>query len=170
MAKKFFKTINLSEKWIISRNKGEDTEKVKKKALFKIYIEINRTILKCVWNSIPPYIERSESITVFKQDYDVFVNRVRCLTFGHLNVRSLLPRIDEIRCILNSHNFDVFAVCESWLNHTITDCEIAVNGYEVHRKDRQNSIGGGACLIVRMITFTVSSDLMFDDVEALCVS
>ena len=98
----------------------------------------------------------------------VFVNRVQCLTFGHLNVRSLLPKIDEIRCILNSHNFDVFAVCESWLNHTITDSEIAVHGYGVHRKDRPNSIGGGVCLYVKNdYTFTVSNDLMFDDVEAL---
>ena len=59
-------------------------------------------------------------------------------------------------------------MCESWLNHTITDSEIAVNGYEVHRKDRQNSIGGGVCLYVKNdYTFTVSNDLKFDDVEAL---
>ena len=29
----------------------------------------------------------------------VFVNHVQCLTFGPLNVRSLLPKIDEIGCI-----------------------------------------------------------------------
>ena len=73
----------------------------------------------------------------------VLVNNIQYLTIGHLNVRSLLPKIDEIRCVLNSYNFDVFAVCESWLNQTIMDSEIVVDGYTVHRKDRPNSIGGG---------------------------
>ena len=43
----------------------------------------------------------------------VFVNHVQCLTFGHLNVRSLLPKIDEIRCTLNSHHFWCF--CCVWI-------------------------------------------------------
>ena len=112
--------------------------------------------------------KNSDSIKSQDTNVGVLVNNIQCLTIVHLNVRSLLPKIDEIRCILNSCNFDVFAVCESWLNQTIMDSEIVVDGYTVHRKDRPNSIGGGVCLYVKNdYTFTVSNDLMFDDVKAL---
>ena len=48
------------------------------------------------------------------------------------------------------------------------DSEIDVDGYTINRKDRPNSIDGGVCLYVNNdYTFTVSNDLMFDDVEAL---
>ena len=50
------------------------------------------------------------------------------------------------------------------------DSEIAVHGYAVQWKDRPNSIGGGVWLYVKnAYTLTVSSDLMLNDVEALCV-
>ena len=91
-----------------------------------------------------------------------------CLTLGHLNIRSLLPKIDEVRDLMATSNFDIFAVCESWLNDTVLDSEIAIEGYQVYRKDRSNSIGGGICLYVKNeCAFTVCHDLMFDDVEAL---
>ena len=65
-------------------------------------------------------------------------------------------------------NSDIFAVCESWLNDTKMDSEIAIEGYRVYRKDRANSIGGGVCLYVKNEhNFTVCYDLVFDDVEAL---
>ena len=65
-------------------------------------------------------------------------------------------------------NFDIFAGSESWLNDTIIDSEIAIEGYQVYRKDRPNSIGGGVCLYVKNeYDFTVCHDLMFNDVEAL---
>ena len=91
-----------------------------------------------------------------------------CLTLGHLNVRSLLPKIDEIMDLMATSNFDIFAVCESWLNDTVLDSEIAIEWYQVYRKDRSNSIGGGVCLYVKNeYAFTVCHDLMFNDVEAL---
>ena len=48
------------------------------------------------------------------------------------------------------------------------DSEIDIEGYQVYRRDRSNSIGGGVCLYVKSgYVFTVCHDLMFNDVEAL---
>ena len=103
----------------------------------------------CIYQH-PESGNNSDSIKSQDTNAGVLVNNIQCLTIGHLNVGSLLPKIDEIRCILNSYNFDVFAVCESWLNQTIMDSKIVVDGYTVHRKDRPNSICGGVCLYVYM--------------------
>ena len=51
--------------------------------------------------------------------------------------------------LMATSNFDIFAVCESWLNNIVLDSEIAIEGYQVYRKDRSNSIGGGVCLYVK---------------------
>ena len=86
------------------------------------------------------------------------------MTFGHLNIRSLLPKIDEIMNFMPVSNFDIFAVSESWLNDTIIDSEIAIEGYQVYRKDRPNSVGGGVCLYVKNeYDFSVCHELMFND-------
>ena len=103
-----------------------------------------------------------------KSHLGVVQSNYECLTLGHLNIRSLLPKIDEIRDLMATSNFDIFAVCESWLNDTVLDSEIAIEGYQIYRKDRSNSIGGGVCLYVKNeYAFTVCHDLMFNDVEAL---
>ena len=70
--------------------------------------------------------------------------------------------------LMATSNFDIFAVCESWLNDTVLDSEIAIEGYQVYRKDRSNSIGGGVCVYVKNeYACTVCHYLMFNDVEAL---
>ena len=90
----------------------------------------------------------SSSFTSNNVNFGVVQSSYEHLTFGHLNLRSLLPKIDEIRNFMSVSNFDIFAVSESWLNDTIIDSEIAIEGYQVYRKDRSNSIGGGVCLYV----------------------
>ena len=55
----------------------------------------------------------------------------------HLNVRSLLPKIDEIRYILLNCKVHVFAVNEAWLENSVTDEEIFVDGYSIFRNDRK---------------------------------
>ena len=35
---------------------------------------------------------------------------------GHLNIRSLPNKIDEVRIIMNEQNFDILAISETWLS------------------------------------------------------
>jgi hypothetical protein len=70
------------------------------------------------------------------------------ITFFHLNVCSLLPKISEIRLLAKDFNIAVLAISETWLNPTVLDSEITINGYNLVRKDR-GSRGGGVCIYTK---------------------
>ena len=45
------------------------------------------------------------------------------LKIGHLNIRSLPNKIDEVRIIMNEHHFDILAISETWLwRYTQRNC------------------------------------------------
>ena len=87
---------------------------------------------------------------------------------AHLNVRSLLPKIDEVRNILSQYRYDIFAISESWLHDCIHDSEIGIQGYNIYRRDWPNSPGGGVCVYVKdCYDFSLCAELMFENVETL---
>ena len=67
----------------------------------------------------------------------------------YANVRSVLPKVDELRYTLHANNFDVFACSESWLNDQHDDKIIQISGYRVFREDRQRRLGGGVAVWVK---------------------
>lgn len=60
-------------------------------------------------------------------------------TVGHLNVRSLRRKVDEVSLILNNSTFDVFTVSESWLHSEIESSLLAIEGYNLLRMDRDRT-------------------------------
>ena len=84
------------------------------------------------------------------------------LHFLHLNVRRLLPKIEEIRQLVKQLKIGVICLTESWLDETISDEEIAINNYCIVRKDR-NRKGGGVCVYVRSeVAFNCRDDIASD--------
>ena len=72
------------------------------------------------------------------------------VTIPHLNVRSLKYR-DHFLLVKESilaNKIDVFTISESWLDSSVTDLELEVPDYNLHRIDRQNKKGGGVCVYV----------------------
>lgn len=58
----------------------------------------------------------------------------------NLNIGHLKPNIDDMKILLNSSNsIDVLGLCETFLNTSIDDRSIHVDGYKVERKDRYDS-------------------------------
>ena len=55
----------------------------------------------------------------------------------HFNTQSLLPKIDEIKLLVNYMNIDILCITESWLNDSIGNDEVAINGYILYRNDWQ---------------------------------
>lgn len=47
------------------------------------------------------------------------------------------------------HKFDIFTISESWLDKSVSDAEIDILGYSVHRQDRLNAKSGGVCAFVK---------------------
>ena len=76
----------------------------------------------------------------------------------------------DARLLVQRTNAAVLAVTETWLDESVTDSEIELNGYIVHRKDR-NRKGGGVCLFIRSdIAFNPKPELSADDLESLYVN
>ena len=70
------------------------------------------------------------------------------LHFLHINIRSLLMKIDDVRHMVNEAQPTVVAVSETWLDGTISDNEVGISGYTIVRNDR-NRHGGGVCILVK---------------------
>lgn len=90
------------------------------------------------------------------------------LHFAHLNVRSLLPKIDEIHMLVTTSMVGIFCLTETWLDDSISDSDISIDNYSLNRNDR-NCNRGCVCDFVRSdVNYYVKSDLdNEDDIEVL---
>ena len=82
-----------------------------------------------------------------------FIFKSKCLNIANLNVRHIVPKIDELGIVMaNDMGPDIFGACETFLETSIPDNQVAINGYEFKRKDRcdtQDKTGGGVILYYR---------------------
>jgi hypothetical protein len=102
---------------------------------------------------------------VSQSQYNIF--NKRGLHFLHLNTRSLLPKIDELRIIARKTKAAFLGLTETWLDDTISDNEISIQNYNIIRKDR-NRHGGGVCIYIRSdLAFNPRTDLSCDNLEAV---
>ena len=65
----------------------------------------------------------------------------------HLNVNSLLPKLDEIKDFILHTKPTVFGISESKLDNSISNSEIDINEYIIIRSDRNRHGGGKSCLL-----------------------
>ena len=81
----------------------------------------------------------------------------RGLHFLHLNINSLLPKIDELRHIARLTNAYVIGISESKLDDSVLTSEIQINEYDLIRCDRNRHEGGVACYIKNDLSYNVKS-------------
>ena len=94
----------------------------------------------------------------------------KCLTRGlkvsHLNIRSLLPKIDSLRLFIDKNPFDIVALSETWLKTSINNAEISIPNYSITRQDRQDKSGGGTTIYVRDgLPYRTRTDLTTTNME-----
>lgn len=86
-----------------------------------------------------------------------------------LNIVSLPKHVDEIRTSKLFQFFDLFSLNETRLDSTVSDGEIQICGYDIVRNDRTRR-GGGVCIYLRSsINYQIRSDVVPDDIEAVCL-
>ena len=75
------------------------------------------------------------------------------LKIFHLNIRSLIPKIEQLRLILEDRKIDIFSISESWLHAGVCSSIVSIPGYDLVRQDRETMInehavkrGGGLCV------------------------
>lgn len=104
-------------------------------------------------------------------DSDVFRDflKNKGLHILHANARSLLPKVADVKLILQRTSAAVLAITETWLDSTVSDNEIAIDGYSVLRRDR-NRHGGGVCFyICDKLAFNLKPDLSTDVIKFLTI-
>ena len=68
--------------------------------------------------------------------------------FIHLNVRSMIAKMDMIRIWAHTTDADVIVISETWLNKAVLNKDINIDGYNVYRTDRPKK-GGGVAVYVK---------------------
>ena len=97
--------------------------------------------------------------------FDVF--HKRGIHILHLNIRSLLSKIDELCYIAIKSKATIICITETWLDETVWDPEISIPEYNLLRKD-QNRDGGGVCMYIRSdIAHRVRIDFPHPELETV---
>ena len=65
--------------------------------------------------------------------------RKRGMHFTHININSILPKIDELRLIASETKCILISASETKLDETIPDEEIKIQGYNLIRNDRNRN-------------------------------
>ena len=131
--------------------------------LLKISLTAYSIILLAGDVSINPGPQPNLASTV-PNDFDFPTKRG--LRISHLNVRSIIHKMDSIRLMLKNKPFDIFSVSETWLNSDILDSELAIDGYSFIRQDRK---GGGCMVYVREnLPYCIRPELQAENIES-CV-
>ena len=97
----------------------------------------------------------------------------KAMLFCHLNVQSLLSKMDECRQFIQDTGKTlplIFGMSETWLTESVTDGEVAVEEYTLYRRDRGSRGHGGVLLYVpNVIRSFRRPDLERDGIEAVWV-
>ena len=102
----------------------------------------------------------------------------RFYNFGHINARSLTPRLDEVNMLLEQQQLDIMCVSETWLRPDISSRVLIFPGFTVTRCDRtgpprsRTPRGGGVAILTREHLRTTKLDIGGADtaVESLWLS
>ena len=73
--------------------------------------------------------------------------------FIHLNINSILPKIDERRYIDKLTNATIIGLSETKLGYTDLSSELEIEGYDLIRSDRSRKRGGIACFVKNSISY-----------------
>ena len=76
-------------------------------------------------------------------EWNIF--KSRGLHFIHLNINSLLTKIEELRIIAKPTNAAIIGISESKLDESVLEPEIQMDDYKILRCDRNRHGGGVAC-------------------------
>ena len=68
---------------------------------------------------------------------------------GHLNIRSLTPKADQVYHLLHDSNLDFLCLSETWLHTNSPSAALQVPGYQSFRQDRSYGRGGGVMIYVK---------------------
>ena len=88
----------------------------------------------CIGNSSNTesfFLDNLPSIPSHNEAWKVFKNKG--MHFGHLNVNSLLSKLEELRTLAFNTNIYVLGITEIKLDNTVTNEELKIDSYDLLR-------------------------------------
>ena len=73
--------------------------------------------------------------------------------FIHLNINSILPKIDEIRYIAKLTNATVIRLSETKLDNAVFSSELEIEGCDLVTSDQSQRGGSVACFVKNSISY-----------------
>ena len=113
---------------------------------------------------------QDSEIDVYKMLRSTLGNRN--LKIGHINVNGLLAKLADIHLLLSEVKFDLLGITETHLTDDISNNLIKIIGYDLARRDRSGSKGGGVVIYFRE-DLNVYEDLKWNvdqELEAVCLN
>ena len=68
------------------------------------------------------------------------LSEAKGLKLVHLNVRSLVRKIDQLRLTLQNSKIDIITISETWLTPKVDSKLVSIDGLDLHRFDRDPSL------------------------------
>ena len=87
-------------------------------------------------------------------------NLTNNLSILHINARSLLPKLNELNCLIsNITNLQIISICETWLNDDSSRLA-GLNGFNFVSNNRNKKSGGGSGIFLNKdVQYVVRQDL-----------
>ena len=117
-------------------------------------------------------VDKLPSNIQYSNDLSSFGLIKKGLRIGNLNVCHLLPKLDEIRLLLNEHrSVNILGLCETFLNDHIDDNELSIDGFTFERRDRDDGRSGGGILmyISNQLSYKRRRDLEEGSIESIWI-
>ena len=89
------------------------------------------------------------------------------LNIGQINICSLKNKMDEVKIMLETNQFDILAVCETHLSKKIGNRQLQVDGYRTIRRDRPDGRRGGGGMVVFVLETLTAVHLKHLDHEKI---
>ena len=68
---------------------------------------------------------------------------------GHLKIKSIKSKSEEVHHILMDSNLDFLCLSETWLHESAPTAAFHIPGFNIYRRDRRGSKGGGVMIYVK---------------------
>ena len=66
----------------------------------------------------------------------------------YYNARSLLPKMDELRAVIEATKPDILCFVETWLDEDFADSELVLTNFQLFRRDHNRH--GGANIVLKL--------------------
>ena len=117
---------------------------------------------------LKPKLSSPNAISVLTSVF-FYSSKPPLLTILSVNIRSLLPKINDLSLLLLLFLIDILCMCETWLSSDISSSELYLPGFTLFRTDRSRK-GGGVAIYARSPLNPVLQPLSPNSLELCSIS